>query len=65
MDSERMRIHVLDEKVFLIDEDDVRSLLKVVMTIVAVMEWGIEWYVPWLKEYIGWPEEKERGGEQG
>lgn len=57
MDSQNARFHLLDEKLFVIDEEDVESLLRVAATIAAVMEWGQKCYLPWLRRHIGWDED--------
>lgn len=49
MDSKNERVHIVEEKVYPVDQR--ASLLKIIRVIAAVMDWGYDHYLPWFKTF--------------
>lgn len=55
MDSANETLHILHETQYVIERSPA-SLLRVVLAIVQVMNWGYKHYLPWFKDLIGYKE---------
>ncbi|KIW22038.1 uncharacterized protein PV07_12565 [Cladophialophora immunda] len=53
MDSTENRIYFLDRKTFFVDGAEPKSLLPVFGTMIAIIDWGYNCYLPWFRELIG------------
>jgi hypothetical protein len=54
-DWELKLFHGLEEKTFAINETE--DLLRVILSMKAVMDWGAAHHLPWVKELIGWDDD--------